>query len=755
MPAKRFDLHVLGWSEFQSLCLTIAREILGQTAAQYEDVNDEGCDGIFTGTWKTEGGETYQGEFVIQAKHTTDPNTTLGPAVFEAELDNAERLAEAGLCDVYLLMTNAKITFRTARKLKKGLAERGINQSKILGPKWINGIIFENPRLRTMVPRLYGLCDLSEILSRQAYEQAQAVLDMMRTNLDKLVRTQTYEKARNALHKSGFVLLSGQPATGKTTIAAELALASADAHNTQVVILEEASQFPDKLDVAEPQFFWLDDAFGATQFDRQLARDWQRITPKVLTAINLGSKFVLTSRDYILQAALPHLKEGSFPLLQEAEVVVDVADLTPRERRHILYNHLKHGRQPVDYVRQLKPLLEDIADHPGFTPELARRLADPAFTAQLEYPTAWSLSAFFDSPRQFLADTFASLDTESFAALGLIFLSRGRLPSPIELTDNQRELLSRLGGTLGGATAALGQMNGSLVKHVTLDQQQGWDFAHPTMSEAYADRLRNPEFFHLLVEGFGTDALLEQTTCGDVGRQNAIVLPESAWPSVMDRLDELFSRTELSWWLRSRRATYLADRCAPGFQAAYLERRPQLLDDLSEPGLMLDADPDNDLVISLHGNGILPEATRAIFAAHLIEFCVDGTDGSVLWDEPLRGLLTPTEDDLLRDLLLREVIPNPRSVVDMFVQCAVDDDPEGSTVPLEEFAEALEQEFPDNPSAKAAADKVREARWDWINDQPWHEHEEASPEQFQWPEPAEELNPTGRSIFEDLVPDHP
>ena len=464
---------------------------------------------------------------------------------------------------------------------------------------------------------------------------------------------------------------------------------------------------------------------------------------------------MLASRNYILQAALPHLKEGSFPLLQEAEVVVDVADLTPRERRQILYNHLKHGRQPADYVRQLKPLLEDVADHPGFTPELARRLADPAFTAHLADPTASSLSGFFDSPRRFLADTFASLDTESFAALGLIFLSRGRLPSPIELTDTQKELLSRLGGTLGGTTAALGQMNGSLVKHVTVDQQQGWDFAHPTMSEAYADRLRNPELFHLLVEGFGTDALLDLTTCGDVGRQNAIVLPESVWPSVMDRLDELFNRTELSWWLRSRRATYLADRCAPDFQAAFLDRRPQLLDDLSEPGLMLEADPDNDLVVSLHSNGVLPEATRATFAAHLIEFCIDGTDGSVLWDDTLRGLLTPAEENLLRDRLLAEVIPNPRSVVDMFVQGAVLDDPEGSTGPLEEFAEALEQEFPDNPSAKAAANRVRDARWDWINDQLWYEHDRTSAEQFQWTEPAEELKPTGRSIFDDLIPDRP
>ena len=52
---------------------------------------------------------------------------------------------------------------------------------------------------------------------------------------------------------------------------------------------------------------------------------------------------------------------------------------------------------------------------------------------------------------------------------------------------------------------------------------------------------------------------------------------------------------------------------SPAFQTAYLERHPGLLEDLAEPGLMLEVDPDNDLVASLHANGVLPEAIRAPF----------------------------------------------------------------------------------------------------------------------------------------------
>ena len=284
---------------------------------------------------------------------------------------------------MYVLMTNARLTARTEEKIDEELRHRGIRQCLVLGSTWINETIAESPRLRMLVPRLYGLGDLTQILDERAYQQAQAVLESMRTDLAKLVRTTTYEKAARALDQHGFVLLTGAPATGKTTIAGQLALAAADVFDTHVVMLDDAAQFADRWNPNERQLFWLDDAFGATQLTPYLAQSWQRITPKVRSAIDGGSKFVLTTRSYILIQALVHLKAGSFPLLDTSQVVVDVTDLTPSDRRQILYNHLKHGRQPKSFLQELIPQLEAAADHPGFTPELARRLAEPTFTARL------------------------------------------------------------------------------------------------------------------------------------------------------------------------------------------------------------------------------------------------------------------------------------------------------------------------------------------------------------------------------------
>ncbi|MCQ3805470.1 MAG: hypothetical protein KTV45_15495 [Acidimicrobiia bacterium] len=756
MANVTFALHQMGWADFQSLCISIIRETLGQTVGNYLDRNDGGRDGAFTGSWEQEGGESFTGEFVIQVKHTTRPDGTLGPADFTDEFNKAERLASMGRCDVYLLMTNARITARTEEMLHSALRSRGIHQSRILGATWINKIIIENPRLRMLVPRLYGLGDLTQILDERAYSQARAVLDSMRTDLAKLVRTTTYEKAAKALDNHGFVLLVGAPATGKTTIAAQLALASADAFDTYVVTLDDAVQFSDRWNPNERQLFWLDDAFGATQLSPYLASSWQRITPKVKAAIEGGSKFVLTTRNYILSNAWQHLKPGSFPLAESAQVIVDVADLEARERRQILYNHLKHGEQPKAFIQALVPYLDEASDHPGFAPELARRIADPAFTTHLKPPTAANVTAFFEKPQQFLADTLAGLDNQSFSALGLIFNCRGWLPSPIIFTDSLTETLTRLGGTIEGVTRALEHMEGSLVTNIIRDGQSGWIFAHPTMIDAYAERIRSPELLHLFIEGVDINVLLDQTTSGVTGLTNAIVLPEALWPTVIKRLDEKIQDSNQTWRQRHRCRSYIATQCALDFQLLYLDHHPELLDQLSTPGSSLEYDPNNKLITNLHQNGVLPEHARAVFVRHLIDYCIAGIDWAVLWATRFRDMLTSEEEMTLRMRLRTEVVPDLESILQGFIDdIPWDEYPGDFTEEIESFSNALIDEFKGDETVRSAAEDMIEAWWDWILDQPPPEDPPDDTRRYHTPAATTPQTQGQRSVFDDLVGEPP
>lgn len=46
-----------------------------------------------------------------------------------------------------------------------------------------------------LVPRVYGLGDLSQILDKRAYTQARAILESLREDLAKVVVTDAYRRA--------------------------------------------------------------------------------------------------------------------------------------------------------------------------------------------------------------------------------------------------------------------------------------------------------------------------------------------------------------------------------------------------------------------------------------------------------------------------------------------------------------------------------------------------------------------------------
>src|SRR5262249_45629973 len=158
----------------------------------------------------------------------------------------------------------------------------------------------ENKNLRMQVPRLYGLGDLTQILDERAYKQATAVLASLREDLAKTVITDAYRKASDALNEHGFVLLIGEPAAGKPTIASLLSMAAIDQWNVSLVKPDRPAKLVERWNPDEPsQFFWLDDAFGPTQYEASLVQEWNRILAEVRTMLKRGAKIVMTSRDYI------------------------------------------------------------------------------------------------------------------------------------------------------------------------------------------------------------------------------------------------------------------------------------------------------------------------------------------------------------------------------------------------------------------------------------------------------------------------
>src|SRR3546814_20487761 len=115
---------------------------------------------------------------------------------------------------------------RTRVPLEKRRRAAWVDQSLVLQSGWLEEQIRTSKRLRMLVPQMSGLGDLTQILDSRAYAQARAVLDSMSEAMRQVVVTRSYHFAAEALDQPPFVLLTGEPAPGKTTDAPTRAIAS-------------------------------------------------------------------------------------------------------------------------------------------------------------------------------------------------------------------------------------------------------------------------------------------------------------------------------------------------------------------------------------------------------------------------------------------------------------------------------------------------------------------------------------------------
>ena len=752
-----YDLHTLGWYGFQQLCLTIVREVLGQTVESFLGSNDGGRDGAFVGHWRVTKNESLSGRFVIQCKFTSKRDSALRASDVSDEITKVRRLTQQGRCDAYVLLTNAGVSGRKATVIGELFKAAGAKQVLVLGAPWICQQILERKRLRMLVPRVYGLGDLSQILDERAYSQARAVLESLREDLGKIVVTDSYRRAAAALDKHGFVLLIGEPAAGKTTIASLLAMAAVDQWRASMLKLDDPGKMMEHWNPDEPsQFFWLDDAFGVAQYEGALVQGWNHILPQMHTMLRKGARIVMTSRDYIYNRARKELKEGAFPLLQESQVVIDVHNLTGDEKRQILYNHLKLGRQPTAFRRKVKPHLESVAVHNRFVPETARRLADPLFTSGL-FISQFHLDQFVDKRERFLQEVLHSLDGHSRAALALIYMRNDRLESPIDLQESEEQALQRLDSNLGGCVAALEALNGSLVQHLHASGDSFWRFKHPTIGDAYSAILAaSPELLGIYVHGSTTDRLIDQVTCGDVGIENAVIIPKTLFPLMLRRLSESSVSTAYKdaflarWAARRGVLGFLTRRCSREFLALYVERNPEILDRVVKPGLMLNAVPEVELATRLHEFGLLAEDRRQEFISTVSEYALKGQDLYALGDTGIRGVFRDREFEEFLTRVHTELLPRLDDVrSDWESNCDSDQSVDEQMQPLLDSFEVLKKLFVDDEAAIGVVEREVGRAVEWIAD---HRSEELDVEprrRFGDVRPLDEFH-TARSIFDDI-----
>ena len=662
MPSTPFDLHKLGWKAFEDLVACIFREVMGQSFQSFTVGPDGGRDGAFYGTWEAQCGDILSGNFTIQCKHSSKPERNLNNSAIQDELAKIEHLAADGLADIYILVTNLKLPGNVEKTARHAIQAAGAGTARIYGPRWIDAKISENPRLRRLVPRLYGLGDLTQIMTHQAYRQARTTLEHLAPDLVTFVPTDSYRKCAHALRECGFVLLLGEPACGKTMIANLLALSAADEWELQTLLLTCPEDLTRLWNPDDPgQFFWVDDAFGSTQYDPGRAREWNHRLPLLKTAIGKGARAVFTSRDYIFRAAMNDLKTSSFELFQDSRVTIQVELLTKFERQQILYNHLKCGKQSLEFRGTVKPWLAQAAATPKFLPEIARRFADPRFTKDI-LPTGASVTNFFNKPVEWLERVLSNLAGPEKAAIALIFIEGGRISIPIPEDTRILRTISTMRSTVGNVKAAMNSLDDSLVRRTREDGREYWRFRHPTVQDAFASHVgSNPELIDIYLAGVPTERLMDEVTCGDMNLDGVkIVVATDRFPAVLSKLRTV-KRESLA--LFDPLSAFLRRRCSGEFLKQYFSQIEPMEALPSQIGFLQKYDDALILLCRLHASQLLPEPIRRTAVKRIADLAIQWCSCEFI-EEPIVQLFGVGEKNTLLAELSDVLFSNASDIIE-------------------------------------------------------------------------------------------
>ncbi|MBF5095423.1 hypothetical protein F1643_14300 [Azospirillum sp. INR13] len=634
-PWSDLALHTIGWRAFQDLCSQVCEVVLGRPVEIFREAQDGGQDAVFLIPAKDVERDAIGS---VQCKHSSEPGKTLRLSDLTPELDHVRELVRLGQADTYVFMTNMGVNAPTAIEIRQKLRSMGVRKAHVLGKQYIVRTIRSSPRLRALVPQIYGLGDLTSILDERLSQQSRALLDHWIPKLKAYVPTCAHRSAVKALSEHGIVLLLGNPSSGKSAIGAILSTIASEDPNHTVLALTSPRDFEAGWNPNDPgRFFWIDDAFGPNVLREDYVQDWSSAFRKVQAAISKGNRFLLTSRKHIYEAAKRRLGQRNLSVFIDGSALVDVTELLPEEKSQILYNHINYGTQSQSWKAGVKPHLQTVAAAPGFLPGIAERLGNPTFTKSLAIRRE-ALVRFMSEPREHLIDTINALDEVSQAALQLVYVHQGAFDSGAPDQAAAQAVTDLTGITLPRILDSFSDLKGSFLRGPASGDRV-WSFAHPTIADALTEILRGkPHMMEALLRGATIDTILSSFVCeGSASIRDALTLPATLNALLVTRLlntpDEIGRTWSLFW--------FLAFRASDAVFRSVVQADPTMLERSSWSGSTIKYDPRINVHARAHSAGLLNDLLREVSASKLEEAAQINFDLSYFDNPEIMNLIPP------------------------------------------------------------------------------------------------------------------
>jgi hypothetical protein len=277
----------------------------------------------------------------------------------------------------YILTTSVGLTPNQKDEIISLLSPFIKVSSDIFGRDDLNNLLGRFPEIERLHFKLWlsSANILERIINSKIYNQSSFEEEKVKETVRVYVENKSYYQALEIIKAKKYVIISGMPGIGKTTLARILVYHFlANGFDEFIFLSDSINDGYDSYKENTKQVFLFDDFLGRNFLDKKLSNnEEQRIIRFIEKVSNANDKvLILTTREYILTQAKLRYDIFENPSLEFAKCVIDLSQYTKLVRAKILYNHLFFAKISEHHLADIldKKTYAKIIDHPNYNPRV-------------------------------------------------------------------------------------------------------------------------------------------------------------------------------------------------------------------------------------------------------------------------------------------------------------------------------------------------------------------------------------------------
>ncbi|SEO08624.1 hypothetical protein SAMN05192574_105250 [Mucilaginibacter gossypiicola] len=286
--------------------------------------------------------------------------------------------------DRYIIVTSVPLSNKYKNELFALFRPYMQTANDIFGPEDLNKYLETDAELERKWYKLWlsGTNVLQTVLRNAVLGRSAFAEQKIRKTIQLYCHSQSYDDAFDILTKHKYILITGQPGVGKTTLANFLTyhLMSKD---HQLIYVDSDIKDAEELFVSDPkvkQVFYFDDFLGANYLEITNPRTSESGFVNFLERIkDTKNKYlILTTRTTIFRTAMDRYEKMKRVKVDIARKEIELGKYNELDKAKILYNHLYHANLKEAHKNEIfsKKQYWRIISHPNYNPRLVEFITE-------------------------------------------------------------------------------------------------------------------------------------------------------------------------------------------------------------------------------------------------------------------------------------------------------------------------------------------------------------------------------------------